>query len=119
MFRNQPGKIPDAKEADRNFGSREKEKLEEVYESETGSNGEPLAHKAARMFCDQETEEDKEEEYEIPKGSSPGEAAHVIGHIVSMRSDLMPNILDDHINNGQEELAYLYLGKCAMENGDH
>jgi hypothetical protein len=33
MFRNQPGKIPDAKEADRNFGSREKEKLEEVYES--------------------------------------------------------------------------------------
>jgi len=115
MFGNQPKKIPDAEVADRSFGSREKRKLEEVYESETNSNGEPLAHEAAKDFCDQ----NGDEEYEIPKGSSPGETANVIGHIVSMRSDLMPNILDDYINDGQEELAYLYLGKCAMENGDH
>jgi len=114
MFGNQPDKIPDANVADRRFGSKEKEKLEEVYKSETSSD-EPLAHKAAKDFCDK----DEEGEYEIPTGSSPGETASVIGYMVSMRSDLMPNILNDYINDGQEELAYLYLGKCAMENGDH
>lgn len=119
MFGNQPQKIPDAREADRSFGSREKEKLEEVYQSETGSDGEPLAHKVAKMYCDNESEEDTEKEYDIPKGSSPGETAHVIGYMVSLRSDLMPNILDDYVNDGQEELAHLYLGKRAMENGDH
>ncbi|MFB6159543.1 MAG: hypothetical protein ABEJ95_07890 [Candidatus Nanohalobium sp.] len=115
MFGDQPEKIPDAEAAEQIFGDREKGKLEEVYKSETGPDGEPLAHKAAKDFCDQ----NGENEYEIPSGSSPGETAGVIGYMISQRTDLMPNVLDESIKDGQKKLAYIYFGKCAMENGDH
>jgi hypothetical protein len=108
MFGDKPEKLPSLDEVHRQFDHEIRQKLKQAYDSDKKDGTD--VHDFAKGLCDGE----------IPNFChNAKETAILIGITAKMRGDHVTRAIRKEVPDGQEETAQLFVGRLAMENGDH